>query len=88
MKISGKGNRTALVINGTRCGVELSFGPWIEGVDPALIKMRPKSRSFAAEVRSALIVENNSDSREDYFEPDCVRLLPGHPLYAQAVAAR
>ena len=36
--------------------------------------------------RAAFAVENNSDSREDYFEADCIRLLPGHPLYSAAKA--
>lgn len=88
MKISGKGNRVTMTANGTRIGVNVSFGPWIEGVDPATIKVRPKSRTFPEAFRAALVVENNSDSREDYYEPDCVRLLPGHPLYAQAAACK
>jgi hypothetical protein len=38
-------------------------------------------------VIDALSVENNSDIQSDYFERDCVRLLPGHPLYKMAKAA-
>lgn len=41
---------------------------------------------FPAGVRAAFAVENNSDMTTDYFEADCVRLVPGHPHY-EAVAA-
>lgn len=84
MKISGNGNRVTLTVNGKRAGVYIYGGPWIEGVDPRTIKVRCKRGAFPAEVRKALTVENNSDSREDYFESDCLRLLPGHPLYDEA----
>jgi len=56
-------------------------------VNPDLIKIRPKKLSFPAEVSEALEVENNSDIQTDYFERDCLRLLPGHPLYEAAKAA-
>lgn len=87
MKITGKANRINLTVNGIRCGITISAGPWVEGVNPATIKIRPKKYSFPAEVAKAFAVENNSDSREDYFEKDVIRLLPGHPLYAAAKAA-
>jgi hypothetical protein len=84
MKISGKGNRANLTINGKRCGISIDVGPWIESVNPDTIKIYPKSSSFPREIADAFSVENNSDSREDYYESDSVRLLPGHPLYAAA----
>jgi hypothetical protein len=86
MKLTGNATRATLTINGTRCGVRVTAGPWIEGVNPALIKLRPKTNSFPASFRTALAVENNSDTMTDYFEADCIRLLPGHPLYAAAQA--
>lgn len=87
MKISGNGNRVTLTINGKRTGVSVSAGPWIEGVNPDLIKLRCKRGVFPNEIREGLTVENNSDMREDYFEADTVRLLPGHPLYDAAKLA-
>ncbi len=87
MKISGTQNRATLAVNGVRCGITVQAGPWVSGVNPDLIKIRPKKHSFPSEVIDALSVENNSDSRSDYFERDCVRLLPGHPLYQMAKAA-
>jgi hypothetical protein len=87
MRISGKANRIALVAGSTRCPITVHSGPWIAGVNPDLIKIRPKKLSFPAEVSEALEVENNSDIQTDYFERDCLRLLPGHPLYEAAKAA-
>ena len=88
MKIIGKANRINLTVNGKRCGITISAGPWVEGVNPDTIKIRPKKYSFTQEIAEAFAVENNSDSLTDYFEKDCIRLLPGHPLYdaAKAVA--
>ncbi len=40
-----------------------------------------------AAIRAAFQVENNSDMMTDYFETDLIRVLPGHPLYAQVRAA-
>ena len=42
---------------------------------------------FSAEVWEAFDVRNDSDSMTDYFETDRIRVQPGHPLYAQAMAA-
>lgn len=81
-----KNGRATLKIDGVRCGVSISAGPWINGVPAELIKLRPRKHVFPCEFRAALAVENNSDMREDYFESDCIRLMPGHPLYAQALA--
>ena len=88
MKISGTKNRVALTVGGVRCGVSIYAGPWVAGVDASTIKIRPKKAlSFPKEVADAFEVENNSDLRTDYFEKDCIRLLPGHPLYDMAKAA-
>lgn len=87
MKISGNGNRINLTVNGKRCGITISKGPWVQGVNSDLIKLRPKKYSFPKEITEALQVENNSDSMTDYFEKDSIRLLPGHPLYDMAKAA-
>lgn len=87
MKITGQGRRTMLAANGARCGINIATGPWIEGVNPALIKLRAKRGTFPAPIRAAFAVENNSDMREDYFEADAIRLLPGDPLYDQAARA-
>lgn len=76
-----------ITVNGKRAGITISAGPWVEGVNPDTIKVRCKKGIFPSEVRAAFAVENNSDMREDYFEADCVRLLPGHPLYEMAKAA-
>ena len=83
MKITGT-KRLSLTVNGTRCGIDLFFGPWVPSVNPDTIKIRPKSGAFPHAVRAALEVENNSDGQTDYFESDTVRLQPGHPLYASA----
>lgn len=75
-----------LTVDGQRAGVSV-HGPgcWIEGVPPELIKLRPKRRyHFPREFHAALTIENNSDMRTDYFEPDSIRLMPGHPLYERA----
>lgn len=76
-----------LTVNGKRAGIRIDAGPWIEGVPAELIKIRCKRGCFPAGFRGALAIENNSDSREDYFEADTIRLMPGHPLYAVAKAA-
>lgn len=82
MKLS----KNILTVNGKRAGVYVCGGPWIDGVPAELIKLRAKKGVFPAEIRAALAVENNSDMREDYFEADCIRLMPGHPLYESAKA--
>jgi|GEM_PF-1647522 len=87
MKISGKGQRATLTINKKRCGIRVMTGPWIEGVNPELIKIQPKKSAFPAEMVNALKVENGSDIMTDYFESDTVRLLPCHPLYNMAKTA-
>lgn len=75
---------THMKVNGKRIRVNYC-GPncWINGVDPALIKIRPAvgKSHFPAEVREAFALENNSDMMTDYFEADSIRLLPGHPCY-------
>ena len=82
MKLS----KNILTVNGKRVGVYVSGGPWVDGVPAELIKLRAKKGVFPAEIRAGLAVENNSDMREDYFEADCIRLMPGHPLYESAKA--
>lgn len=42
---------------------------------------------FSAEIREAFIVENNSDSRADYFDFDTIRVIPSHPLYCDVLGA-
>lgn len=81
MKLS----RNWLTIDGKRCGIWVCPGPW-NGAPDKLIKLRPKRRSFPREFRTALEIENNTDIQVDYFEADCIRLMPGHPLYAAARA--
>ena len=87
MKITGSKNRVQLIAGKVRCGIAISAGPWISGVNPDMIKIRAKRLGFPKEIRQLLAVENGSDSREDYFECDSVRLFPGHPLYEAAKAA-
>lgn len=83
IKISNK----FLTVDGKRVGVSFTAGPWVAGVNPDLIKIRPRKGSyFPASFREAFIVENNSNGGEDYFEADSIRILPGHPLYAQVKA--
>ena len=77
-----------LKANGKRVRVFISAGPWLPGAaHPDQIKLRPRSRYFPEEIVSTIKVENNSDSREDYFEADCIRLIPGDALYDAAKAA-
>ena len=79
-------SKNLLTVNGKRCGVHILGGPWVPGVNPDLIKIRPKRNAFPAGFRDALKIENASDMMTDYFEADTIRLLPGHPLYPQARA--
>lgn len=82
--MSAKISATHLTVNGKRAGIYISAGPWVPGVNPDLIKIRCKKGVFPAEIREYFTVENNSDMRTDYFESDCIRLLPGHELYNAA----
>ena len=82
--MTSKLRKNILTVNGKRAGIRIDTGPWISGVPEALIKLRSKKGVFPAEIRNALQVENKSDSQEDYFEPDSIRLMPGHPLYETA----
>lgn len=43
--------------------------------------------SFTGDVRIMLDVENNSNSREDYFERDKIHVIPTNPLYAAVLEA-
>jgi hypothetical protein len=47
MKISGKGNRANLTINGKRCGISIDVGPWIESVNPPRRAGPPARRNAA-----------------------------------------
>jgi hypothetical protein len=74
-----------LSANGKRCSVRVIGGPWIEGVNPEQIKIRPsKAYAFPQEIKESLITTNNSDMMTDYFEKDTITLLPEHPLHAIA----
>lgn len=75
-----------VTVNGKRVGVTYSAGPWVPGVNPDLIKIRPRNGSSLAALREHFAIENNSDLREDYFEKDSIRVLPSHPLYATVKA--
>ena len=79
-------SKTTLTVNGKRAGIRIDAGPWVDGVPAELVKVHCKHGVFPADFRSALAIENNSDMREDYFEADSIRLMPGHPLYAEAKA--
>jgi hypothetical protein len=75
--------KTHIIVGTKRTRVSYA-GPncWVEGVDPATIKIRPwTGNHFGADVRKAFDIENNSDAMTDYFEGDSIRLLPGHPHY-------
>ncbi|CCC99391.1 hypothetical protein FBZ85_11680 [Azospirillum brasilense] len=87
--MNAKLSKTTLTVNGKRAGIRIDAGPWIAGVPAETIKLRSKKGCFPAEFRRALVIENNSDGRTDYFEADSIRLLPGHPLYdtAKSLAA-
>lgn len=80
-------NSKFISVNGKRAGVTYASGPWVGGIDPTTIKIRPKKYSFPSEIAEAFTIENNSDSREDYFEKDCIRITSTHPLYAQVKEA-
>lgn len=83
-----KFSRLYMTVAGKRIRVSYVTGPWVEGVDPATLKIRPWTGNyFPAEVRKAFAIENNSDTMTDYFEGDCIPLLPGHPWYAAAKVA-
>ena len=84
--MTAKLSQTTLTVDGKRAGIRIDAGPWISSVPADLIKIRSKRGAFPASFRAAFAVENNSDSREDYFEADCIRLLPGLPLYSAAKA--
>lgn len=76
-----------ITVDGKRVGVRYDVGPWIEGVPAELIKVRPRNGRFPDCFRAVFEIENRSDAREDYFEPDAIRILPSHPLYEQIRAA-
>lgn len=77
-------SKTSITNEGKRVGVSYSAGPWVAGVDPTTIKIRPRDNShFPAEIRAAFVVENKSDMTTDYFEADCIRITSAHPLYEQ-----
>jgi hypothetical protein len=78
--------KNGMIVDGkNRCAVLISAGPWVEGIPPELIKLRcKKATGFPDWVRAAFEVENNSNSLEDYFENDVIRLMPGDPLYDDA----
>jgi hypothetical protein len=80
-------NAKHITLNGKRIGVTYSAGPWVSGVNPDLIKIRPRRSSFPAEMREHFAIENNSDGVTDYFECDSIRVLPDHPLYDAVKAA-
>jgi hypothetical protein len=84
--MKAKLSKNILTINGQRAGIRIDAGPWTSSVPAELIKIRSKKGCFPAAFRDALQIENNRDSREDYFEADCIRLMPGHSLYEQAKA--
>ena len=86
MKLSGT-KRISLTVNGVRVPVTVSNGPWVPQVPAEQVQIRAKSGAFPQAVREAFEVENDSDSREDYFEADRIRLMPGDDLYAQALKA-
>lgn len=89
IKISGTGSRIFLSVNGVRVGINVRTGPWVPQVKRQdMVKLIPKKRYFPQVVKDAMNVENNSDSREDWFEPDCVRLYPEDgEIYVAAVKA-
>ena len=87
MTDSIKISRNFLTVNGKRAGIWICTGPWVEGVNPDLIKLRCKRNCFPAEIRNAVKVTNNSDCQTDYFEADTIRLLPGDDLYEAARTA-
>jgi hypothetical protein len=80
-------NAKQITVDGIRCGVTYAAGPWIGNVDPSTIKVRPRRQVFPAEFRAVFAIENNSDMTTDYFEADCIRVVAGHPLYAQIKSA-
>ena len=71
---------------GAKATVRYDAGPWIDGIPADMIKIRPRKNSFPQEFKAAFAVENKSDSREDYFEADTIRVYRNHPLYAQIKA--
>ncbi len=75
-----------VTVEGKRVGVYYSVGPWVAGVDPATIKIRPRKGGSLAALRAHFAIENGSDMMTDYFEADAIRLLPAHPLYDQVRA--
>lgn len=79
-------NSKFISVDGKRAGVTYSAGPWVAGVPADLIKIRPRQSAFPLQFRAAFAIENNSDMVTDYFEKDCIRVLPGHPLYDQVKA--
>jgi hypothetical protein len=42
---------------------------------------------FSSKVRACFSVENDTDTQVDYFDKDCIRVIPAHPLYPAAKAA-
>jgi hypothetical protein len=76
-----------ITVDGKRIGVTYSAGPWVPGINPDLIKIRPRRHAFPADLAKHFAIENNSDGMTNYFERDSIRVLPGHRLYDQVKAA-
>ena len=66
---------------------QYGLGPWTTLPSDTITIYAKRYRSFSKEVQQAFTVENNSDSRTDYFENDKIRVSSTHPLYAEVKAA-
>ena len=56
--------------------------------DPRMISVYARDYTgFSSEVRKQFIVANDTHMPTDYFETDCFRVSPNHPLYAQFIDA-
>ena len=66
-----------------------SVGPYNEAskLPVGTITLRAKSYSTDFPIIEGATVENNSDSMTDYHEKDTMRIFPGSPYYADAIAA-
>jgi hypothetical protein len=65
-----------------------SIGNLIAKYPAMTITIRAKNyNSFSSEVAAEFTIKNDSDGMTDYFENDCIRVLPDHPLYNDVLAA-
>lgn len=61
-------------------------GPWINYPNDMITICGREYDNFK-DLEDVFTIENNTDITTDYFEPNKIRVVPSHPLYAQVKKA-